>query len=521
MNYRNNGEGKFENITLPAIGRDSDLSYGAVFGDFDQDGYQDLFVTNIGDHKLYKNINGKVFKDVSLSTGIILSGYGTGTSTGDLDNDGDLDIYSAEYINASSTIFYNETNNNLFIKCELTGTISNKDAVGAKLWLYEKVNHKLVGYREVSSGSGYASGNPQVVHFGLHSPSKYELEIYFPASGIKKIIRNIDPGTSLNISEETGLSAYRTLIGRKFNIVVADREVVWEEIKFLFLSLIILTSFLLTRKKLKWKLKINLAMHLAAFVIYFILLSQFIYDGFFLSNIVPVVSAISFLAVVHLVYQKVILSKRISEEKKTTRDKIARDLHDDLASTISSAAIYTDYLRRHSKNGKTMKNLVDKIHNLMLDSLNSVNDIIWIAVTKNDTLGDLRDKIDNLLKDISDSNLIKINSQIDIEKPELTIKEDYKRNIFLIVKEALNNSLKYSECDEITFILEQTGNYVHLELADNGKGFNINNIDGKVAGNGGRGLPNMKARAAIIDADFKIDSSPDRGTKITVDFKMT
>ena len=66
---------------------------GGVFADFDNDGYQDLYLSNIGTNVLYKNVNGLFFKDVTSDFGADMSGYSTGSAVGDFDNDGNIDLY--------------------------------------------------------------------------------------------------------------------------------------------------------------------------------------------------------------------------------------------------------------------------------------------------------------------------------------------------------------------------------------------------------------------------------------------
>jgi len=219
--YINNGKGIFEDKTDEMIGIDSLLSYGASFADFDNDGFLDLFVANINEDKFYKNITGKKFIDVSSEFGATLAGYSTGTATGDIDNDGDIDLYLANYINSNSTLLLNNLNDKRYILVNVEGTKSNRDAIGAKIFLYKgghlNDNNYLLGFREINGGSGYASISSKEVHFGLQEGDDFDIRIYFPASKTEKIIRNIKAGTRIFISEENGFERYRTLAIKSAN----------------------------------------------------------------------------------------------------------------------------------------------------------------------------------------------------------------------------------------------------------------------------------------------------------------
>jgi hypothetical protein len=94
--YRNNGDGTFTNVTKEAGVGDVGLCLGAAFGDYDDDGYPDLFVANdFGRKTLYRNNGDGTFTDVTVQTGTLAYGAGMSATIGDYDNDGRLDLYVA------------------------------------------------------------------------------------------------------------------------------------------------------------------------------------------------------------------------------------------------------------------------------------------------------------------------------------------------------------------------------------------------------------------------------------------
>jgi hypothetical protein len=92
--YRNNGDGTFTNVTTTAKVGDTGLCLGTVFGDYDGDGYPDLYVVNdFGRKTLYHNNRDGTFEDVTVKSGTLAYGAGMSASFADFDNDGKLDIY--------------------------------------------------------------------------------------------------------------------------------------------------------------------------------------------------------------------------------------------------------------------------------------------------------------------------------------------------------------------------------------------------------------------------------------------
>ena len=96
--YRNLGNGKFEDVAKQAGVSDPGWAMGVSVADFDNDGWDDLFVTCFGQCKLYRNLGNGKFADVSLKAGFTQSSFFTGSAWGDYDRDGKLDLYVSGYV---------------------------------------------------------------------------------------------------------------------------------------------------------------------------------------------------------------------------------------------------------------------------------------------------------------------------------------------------------------------------------------------------------------------------------------
>jgi enediyne biosynthesis protein E4 len=96
--YRNNGDGTFTDVTERAGVGDRGMGMGCVFGDYDNDGDLDLYITNYGANVLYQNRGNGTFTDVTKQAGVGEARWGTGAAFGDYDNDGDLDLFVPNYV---------------------------------------------------------------------------------------------------------------------------------------------------------------------------------------------------------------------------------------------------------------------------------------------------------------------------------------------------------------------------------------------------------------------------------------
>lgn len=234
------------------------------------------------------------------------------------------------------------------------------------------------------------------------------------------------------------------------------------------------------------------------------------------SNVVLITIALLSVLVISVLlinrYRVMNRAKRMSE-METMRNTIARDLHDDIGSTLSSINIMSQIALQ--QNGNTGQQHLLKIANHSARMMENMSDIVWSINPKNDSLEQLVTKMKEFASEILepkeigykfyiDSTLL--NSKIDVEK---------RKNIFLIFKEAINNTAKYSEGNQATISLFEVKGNLHLTIGDNGKGF-----DSAVAKKG-NGLRNMEDRAKTIQSELKRSSKPGEGTQIELEVPLT
>lgn len=225
--YKNNGDGTFTN-TSQEMGLDEPVTtMGCNFGDLDNDGFLDFYLAtgdpsflSIVPNKMYRNNNGVSFEDVTYSGGFGHIQKGHAVGFGDLDMDGDQDIYAVMGGAYEGDIFQNILfenpigNKNNWINIILEGQISNRSAIGAKIIATFKEDGKTRKvYHTVGTGASFG-GNSLMAEIGLGKANSIDtLEIIWPnktrstsvfsSVGVNTIVRITEGKEEM---ESTGLS---------------------------------------------------------------------------------------------------------------------------------------------------------------------------------------------------------------------------------------------------------------------------------------------------------------------------
>jgi two-component sensor histidine kinase len=195
---------------------------------------------------------------------------------------------------------------------------------------------------------------------------------------------------------------------------------------------------------------------------------------------------------------------RINELKREQiiRRKIAIDLHDDLGSTLNSVNVYANLAIMEQ--GKDLHLL--KIKESMQEAIVSLRDIIWVMDDKKNSFEHLVARISRFFSPLCEANGIRFKVDLSNEALYYKLDAEEKRNLYMVIKEALNNSLKYAEAKEVNIKILLVKNKPAIIIKDDGKGFNLSNTSM------GNGLNNMKLRAGQIRYNIVIKSMP--GTAI-------
>ncbi|MBI2950009.1 MAG: VCBS repeat-containing protein [Verrucomicrobia bacterium] len=206
--YRNNGNGAFTKIVEGALVTDLGIAMGGAWGDYDNDGLVDLFVVDAtGNNRLYHNDGDGAFSRVTSGSLVNDGGQSQACAWGDYDNDGFLDLFVANQSNEPNFLYRNTGNSNAWIKIRCVGTVSNRSAIGAKVRLKATLRGKPVEQLRETSGGDGRSGQTLIAHFGLGDATSIDtLRIEWP-SGIVQELRDVVPKQFLTVTEPARLQA--------------------------------------------------------------------------------------------------------------------------------------------------------------------------------------------------------------------------------------------------------------------------------------------------------------------------
>jgi len=204
---------------------------------------------------------------------------------------------------------------------------------------------------------------------------------------------------------------------------------------------------------------------------------------------------------------------RISQVMKlqTIRNKISRDLHDDIGSALGSISYFSAAAERSLKedNSAATGMVLSKIGSTSREMIESMHDIVWAVNPDKDSFMHLADRMKVYAVDSTSTNDIKLQFYFDEKLRGIKLPMNARKNIFLIFKEAIYNSIKYSACSLIEVKMEVFNRNFRMSVADNGKGFDLNERAGK-----GFGLKNMSSRAEEIKGKLEIIASAGNGTEV-------
>ena len=199
------------------------------------------------------------------------------------------------------------------------------------------------------------------------------------------------------------------------------------------------------------------------------------------------------LAFIGILYYLFTLRYKGLLEMEKLKTKIAADLHDNVGAGLTEISILSELTSNLIKNGShtSVKNL-DVISEKSRGLVDSMSDIVWVVNPKRDSLYDLIVRLKDSYSDVFSAMGIAFKTNNLEEFNSIKLPMDYKQNLYLIFKEALNNSIKHSKCGQISLDAHVERDSIRLVLTDDGTSFDVNE---KQKGNG---INNIKNRAKML-----------------------
>lgn len=214
--------------------------------------------------------------------------------------------------------------------------------------------------------------------------------------------------------------------------------------------------------------------------------------------------------------QEQIIKTEKEKEAEDIRLRISRDIHDEVGATLSGVALFCQIAKQkiQEHNNKDAGEYLQYIADNSTEMVEKMSDIIWTINPKNDSFERIIFKLQSYAMNLCEGKGIQLHFDIDEVLRTYSPAMQTRKNIYLLMKEAINNAVKYSRAKNIFLSMKKEKEMLRAAVSDDGKGFVRDEI---VAGNG---ISNMEARARELDAVFKIDSQPGKGTNVQLQFNF-
>ncbi|HEY3863940.1 MAG TPA: two-component regulator propeller domain-containing protein [Verrucomicrobiae bacterium] len=198
------------------------------------------------------------------------------------------------------------------------------------------------------------------------------------------------------------------------------------------------------------------------------------------------------------------------------RMRIAKDIHDDLGSSLTRIMMLGERTEEGLTRNEDVSLHVNKIVASARGTVQALDEIVWAVNPENDTLDGLASYISHYADEFFENTSINCRLEMPVKLPAMPLKAEVRHDVFLVLKEAFNNSLKYSQATLVQVRVAIEGEAVRIDIEDNGCGFELN---GHANGRKGNGLENMRRRCENLGGRFTVASAPGQGTQIGLTFR--
>jgi len=193
------------------------------------------------------------------------------------------------------------------------------------------------------------------------------------------------------------------------------------------------------------------------------------------------------------------------------RNKVARDLHDDMGSTLSTINILTSMAKtKLTTDPVRTTDYLGKISDNSERMMEAMDDIVWSIKPSNDSMQKITARMREFATNVLEAKEIELEFNVADEVYDVKLDMEARRDFFLVFKEAANNAAKYSKASMVNILIQMKNKKLQFEIKDNGVGFDVPNADA------GNGMGNMKKRAEAMQGQLSIVSEKGAGTTVVL-----
>jgi len=216
---------------------------------------------------------------------------------------------------------------------------------------------------------------------------------------------------------------------------------------------------------------------------------------------------------------------RIAEiyKQQKVRNQIAQDLHDNIGSTLSSISVYSEVAKIYQEQDKTVPlvKVLQTIGTTAIEMINEMGDTVWAVNSKNDHLGSIVQRINSYARPLCAASDILFKLSADEKLMDINLEMTVRKNLYLILKEAINNAVKHSGCKTIHVDIRMKKGFFDITVQDDGIGFNTAEAGSDQSDSlSGNGLNNIKSRAEELNGEVTTSSAPGTGCIVRLTFKI-
>ncbi len=192
------------------------------------------------------------------------------------------------------------------------------------------------------------------------------------------------------------------------------------------------------------------------------------------------------------------------------RTRIARDLHDDLGSSLTEINVLASTGQRPQADGASQVNLFHAIAGKARSLIAALDVIVWAVDPEDNLLQSLADYLTGYAEEFFSHTNIACRFKVPVSFPQVNLDGRVRHDLLMAVKEALNNIVRHAEATEVEFRMEVLHGGLEIEITDNGKGFESGTEKGR------HGLKNLSSRLLSLGGSCTVESRVDGGTVVTI-----